>query len=556
MNDQSIETCEMAEASDACPMRSTDIRRDVRNGAPEAPVTKSREDPLRRVRQFFSGLCIRQAVIAVLTLAWLPVAVGGLIGYFGVTAPLQKKIVVEEANGLVREVDGIVWARSVALDVTTRDLQLTNFRESAELDKLLGFMWRHFPDFIRVDVIDQSGAVVAMAGELPVSAAGLPSHVNINRLLQLDSGGRESGWAFLDDPKGNRYSIVWKRIGELGKPWFIRAEFSRDPIRRALGSLLRNADLTAQLARTSENITWGPAPVMFPRRRGPRTGSWSIKADVRTSRYSLLGAVSAQARLATPGWLLKVRSGASLFRSPLFVPMALALHLTLVCLAFAGIRQSRREQSGKYENQVAQDPQELLAAEARIGEPAEQSLAESLGSRSRQELLEEVESSVELTEEEDDEMLGPVDQLEGTIEEATDQDEFGAAAVLTGDSSEEPQPEPRLRDSMPGGGGPASGIDEEETTEAVAKDTRSSPRRSAALPWFEILDEEESAESLIEATHPKVPTVKGEPDSGWFNHATAQPDWTDDPEPRPSMTLKWDAERKIYLRYPSHYSGA
>ena len=183
MNDQSIEICEMAQASDACPMGSTDIRLDVRNGDLEAPVTHFRENPLQTLRQLFSGLRTKQALIAWLTLAWLPVAAALLIGYFGVAAPLQKKMVVEEANGLVREVDGIVWARSVALDVTTRDLQLTDFRQSGELDKILGFMWRHFPDFVRVDVIDQSGAVVAMAGELPVSAAGLPSHVNINRLF-------------------------------------------------------------------------------------------------------------------------------------------------------------------------------------------------------------------------------------------------------------------------------------------------------------------------------------------------------------------------------------
>jgi hypothetical protein len=76
------------------------------------------------------------------------------------------------------------------------------------------------------------------------------------------------------------------------------------------------------------------------------------------------------------------------------------------------------------------------------------------------------------------------------------------------------------------------------------------------LPWFEILDEEEGADSAIEGTVPMAPAVDREPADTWFDSATEQPDWTDDPEPRPSMTLKWDAERKIYVRYPSHYAGA
>jgi hypothetical protein len=466
---------------------------------------------------------MRTAVIACVALAWLPPAVGALVGYFGVLAPLQEKVVAEEAGGLVRELDGIVRARSLALDVATRNLQLRDFRESVELDKLLQFMLRHFPDFVRVDVLDRSGKVAAMAGELQISAAGLPSHMNISRLAGTDSGGRENGWTFLDEPEENRYSVVCKRGEETEDDWFIRAQFSRDPITEALGSLAKTVGLTARLVQRSERITWDPTPAMSPGRTGAGTVPSRSKGEVTTSGFTLWGAVSADARLAAPGWLLSVKSGPSLLRSPLFVPTLLAIHLALVFLAVSGI--------GRFAGEGAQDSEDLRAGHE---ESCEEAAAET----------------------DEDDLLGPLDQSGPARDRGTDRDEFGADPALIGDSPEESPPDRRDFDYMLVGERSAFSSEPSASTEfAAAGEGGSDPADWSGLPWFEILEEEDSG-SVMKVARAEVPDGEDGPDYDPLDCALPHPDWIEDPEPETPMTLEWDADRKTYVRRPSRYAGA
>ena len=151
----------------------------------------------------------------------------GFADYSQVVGPLREKSFVAEATGLAADLDAIVRMRAVVIDQAARDQEMTSLLQSATLDKLRNALRALLPDFVSIDVIDRDGAIVAMAGELPTSGAGLPVYVDTEKFMQLDPTGHTLGWVFHDDAAGDCFYLSSRRTGKETKRWFLRARFSR-----------------------------------------------------------------------------------------------------------------------------------------------------------------------------------------------------------------------------------------------------------------------------------------------------------------------------------------
>ncbi|GEM_PF-4438761 len=249
-----------------------------------------------------------------------------LLGAYALfVAPLQKKVLGHEAHALAQDLDAGVKARSVALDLALHDMAMDRVLEPKVLDNVLKTVRGRFPDILSLDVIADDGTILAMVGELPVSEAGLFRISDTTRFVHAEAAAFTWGWAFSDDSAGNCFHMTRMGSGKDGRKWFTRARFAREWVGETMGRLAADSGLTAGLvpvAVESKGLATDGTGVGWS---GPAGGTPTPGGQVGVSGSWWTGPKTAQARLCTPGWLVKVEKNSAF-------PAGILLTVSLVVL--------------------------------------------------------------------------------------------------------------------------------------------------------------------------------------------------------------------------------
>jgi hypothetical protein len=247
------------------------------------------------------------------------VLVLGLGEHYTTVVPLKKELLAAEVHSVARQIDATVKLRSEVISMAAGRVAADSLLSNGRLDKFLATVREHLPDFRSLEIINDRGEIVAMIGDLPLSQAGIPMKAPANRFVRVSSDMKPGEGLFVDDPVEGYFTVTCRHLGPNKTEWFSRSRFSRDSIEQLLSSF---PDQKVELVR----ITGGPKV----------TGSkhdWNVAAS---SGSYCQGADQAEALLASPGWIVRVKNttGGSVFRDLTVLVPSILLCVMAIALVF------------------------------------------------------------------------------------------------------------------------------------------------------------------------------------------------------------------------------
>jgi len=213
-----------------------------------------------------------------------------LAAHVAVVIPLEKRALGEQVRRFALETDAVLSERSSTVEMAVANLRREKATVTPDVNGLVRVLQSVWPDFLSLEVIDSQGELIAMVGDLYLSDAGRPIH--LDKPIHQALATQQYHGIFRDDPERGFFSVTVKQTASDGGPWFARARFSREPLKKLLVS--SGAGGNAELLSISG-----------------RSSSWPKDASetVRTHQNWLGAPVGAEALLRTPNWMLRVERG-------------------------------------------------------------------------------------------------------------------------------------------------------------------------------------------------------------------------------------------------------
>lgn len=281
------------------------------SGHAEVPPTvfsrKSRRKSGRRL--FLFGMIVA---------SWLILLGIGYVGYLHTAAPLKQQVLAQEVRSLELALDSVIRERCLVVDAIAGNLEMETFLRQGAMPNLVKRIKSMFPDFVSVQILDQQGTIVAMAGDVAFADGGLPSTVKID--WPPDAAGLPAGWRFSDDPSENRWHLACKHSGSRFGVWFVRATFSREPLQGA--AQRAGLEEVRPFALTRFAAGNHPSDYFVEARTG---GS-----PVWFSEWRWMAAVRAETLLRSGGWLVTLDDAPTIVS--LYLYPAAAAGVLFVCM--------------------------------------------------------------------------------------------------------------------------------------------------------------------------------------------------------------------------------
>jgi hypothetical protein len=213
-----------------------------------------------------------------------------LVAHVAVVIPLQKRALGEHVRRQALEADAFLAERSSTVEMAVGNLRQEKTTAATDVDGLVRVLRSVWPDFLSLEVIDSQGELIAMVGDLYLSDAGRPIHLDKPIHQALMTNRYDS--IFRDDPQRGFFSVTVKQTASAGGTWFARARFSREPLEKLL--------LSTGAAGTGELVSVSG-----------KSSSWPTDASetYRTHQNWLGVPTGAEALLRTPNWMLRVQRG-------------------------------------------------------------------------------------------------------------------------------------------------------------------------------------------------------------------------------------------------------
>lgn len=254
----------------------------------------------------FSHLLRMKSTIFVsyLLLVATPVLLVGSTGYFGIVIPLKEKLLVQQTRILGRTVNAAITERAASLALVLGAEEAEDLLEDGRLPKIVEVIRHRFPDFVSLELLDGSGEILAMAGELCGLPGSGPPKEAAGKLTPQSGRPTNSDWIFRYDPAGQHFLITTVRPVPGNDASFARARFSRKPLQEVLESVSRETGGVAGLAQISDSngVNWHDVAAS-----GSRLGAdiaLSPPARVDTFGNWLAAPRRAEMRLSVPGWVV------------------------------------------------------------------------------------------------------------------------------------------------------------------------------------------------------------------------------------------------------------
>jgi|GEM_PF-1229820 len=162
---------------------------------------------------------------------WLVLLGIGYVGYLHMVVPLRQQVLAQEVRSLELALDSVIRERCLLVDAVTGNLEMDAFLKQKAMPTMVKRIRSTFPDLTTVQILDQQGTIVAMAGDVSLADGALPSIAKID--WPTDSGGLPGGWRFSDEPSANRWHLTCRHSTSRVGVWFVRATFSREPLQGA-----------------------------------------------------------------------------------------------------------------------------------------------------------------------------------------------------------------------------------------------------------------------------------------------------------------------------------
>jgi len=223
---------------------------------------------------------------------WLVLLGMGYVGYLHTVVPLRQQVLAQEVRSLELALDSIIRERCLVVDAVAGNLEMDAFLKQKAMPTMVKRIRSTFPDLTSVQILDQQGTIVAMAGDVTLSDGALPSIAKID--WPADSGGLPGGWRFSDDPSANRWHLTCRHSTSRVGVWFVRVTFSREP--------LEGAGIRAGLTEARSFLMTRYTGEHRSDDYGVEAGSAS--APVWLSGWSRLTTGRAETPLRAGGWLV------------------------------------------------------------------------------------------------------------------------------------------------------------------------------------------------------------------------------------------------------------
>ncbi len=291
-------------------------------------ASRSNYDPPARKKSPRQAFAVR---ILLMTIAIVSVA---LVGHFSVTGPLEQSLLKEQARCLASELDGIISARSAAVQVAADNLDIDNLSATGGLDRLLSSLRSLFPDFSNIELLNGRGQTLAMMGDLNLSLTGAP---NSSQVL-VNSAPAEAKLLFHDDPANRGFLIIMRHGDPDSGYWFTRTRFSRTTIESVLASAASGGSPRLIAQEPAKNSSEGSE---FNAQNSAAAGS----KDGTQSRW-WNPAKSTEVQLSVPGWILRLESVPMVIN---YCPHVLIPSLLLLLLALFYIKQQDSKQPKEFQ---------------------------------------------------------------------------------------------------------------------------------------------------------------------------------------------------------------
>lgn len=254
-------------------------------------------------RKTHRSLARRLCLFGVVAGSWLILLGMAYVGYLYMTVPLQRQVLAHEVRSLELALDAVIRERCLVVDAIVGNLEMDTFLRQGAMPNMVKRIRSTFPEFVTLQVLDQEGTILAMAGDVSIPGGVLPSTVKIE--WPADSGGLPAGWRFSDEPSENRWLLTCKHSGSRAGVWFVRATFSREPLLAAtaragldegrpfgltrFAGTYRSCDFGVE-ANSGGSPVWfsGGRWIAVSRAETPlRAGGWLVSVDGAPSTASL-----------------------------------------------------------------------------------------------------------------------------------------------------------------------------------------------------------------------------------------------------------------------------
>lgn len=276
---------------------------------------------------------------------WLALLGVGLLGYFHTVLPLKKETLAQQVRSIALALDTAIRERCLVVDAVAGNLEIEAFLKQGAMPNMVNRIRSTFPDFLTVQLVDQTGTIVGAAGEVSSPDGTIPSTVTID--WAPDSSGLPGGWRFGDDPSTNQWHLTCKHSGSRAGVWFVRATFSR--------AVLQNAAARAGLSGTTPFSMTRFAGAYRPGDYGVEAGSSSLPVWFPGSRWT--SATRAETPLAAGGWVVGLNDRGHNRRLLLYPAVVVgAMVLCMVGSLVAVTRFARRDDGADHQESRSEPP--------------------------------------------------------------------------------------------------------------------------------------------------------------------------------------------------------
>jgi hypothetical protein len=269
----------------------------------------------------------------------------GLSVYLWLLVPFAEERLAQDAMHAAVRVDQAMSLRALTTNALVAEQDSGAMLEKDALDAPVRKLQSMFPDFLSLEIIDATGAIVAMGGNLPLNNADFSFRVDTNGFDRANAGSNGQSWFFHYDTTSDSFNIVFRRAMAQDEPWYLRSRFSQSVMRDIVSAVASEGSRIAVLVpsghgvpasaaeqETSEDTATSGRP--YPEQQVKLWSSWWA------------GPVKAEAGLAAPGWTIVMRPDTLLFRS-IHLPVLLPAVLLALALALRIIAQKTAEQTGR-----------------------------------------------------------------------------------------------------------------------------------------------------------------------------------------------------------------
>ncbi|MCA1959840.1 MAG: hypothetical protein LDL33_03510 [Desulfomonile sp.] len=270
----------------------------------------------------------RLFIYGVVLAGWGALLAIGYVGYLHTIVHFRQQILAQEVRSLELALDSVIRERCLVVDAVVGGLEMDAFLKQNAMPNMIKRIRSAFPDFATVQVLDQQGTIVAMAGDVSLPDGTLPSIAKIE--WPTDAGGLPGGWRFSDEPAANRWHLTCRHSTSRVGVWFVRATFSREPLQ---GAVIR-AGLTDARSFAVTRFTGAHRPDDY----GVEAGSAS--APVWTSGWTWLAKGRAETPLRAGGWLVGLDDTSHAMSMYLYPAGAAGLLVLWMVISFVAVGRS------------------------------------------------------------------------------------------------------------------------------------------------------------------------------------------------------------------------